>query len=360
MKGDFVSTPQIVVSNLSKTYRVPERQPGLKATLRSFVKRSYQEVRAVQEVNFTIQAGEVVGFIGPNGAGKTTTLKIISGLMHPTAGEARVAGEIPWERKASYLRQISMVMGNKSQVMWDIPPLDSYAVLGAIYRVPSADLKRRIDELASLLEVTGLLTKPARNLSLGERMKCELIASLLHYPSVLFLDEPTLGLDISTQRRLREFIGEYNRRTGATIILTSHYMADVEALCSRLMLIHQGQLLYDGPLTQLVKRLAPFKLIQLTLDGERANEAIELPAGVELIEQEGARLTLRASRNEIPAMTAQLLHTLSILDLTVEEPAIEAVIDQIYTDKNVTGPITPGRSGVGETVLSQAAVGGAW
>ena len=358
-----MATPQIVVSNLSKTYRVPEREPGLKATLRSLVRRKYQEVPAVQAINFTVQAGEVVGFIGPNGAGKTTTLKIIAGLMHPTAGEARVAGEIPWQRRPSYLHQISMVMGNKSQVMWDIPPLDSYAVLGAIYRVPKAELARRIDELATMLDVTELLTKPARNLSLGERMKCELIASLLHYPAVLFLDEPTLGLDVSTQRRLREFIGEYNRRTGATIILTSHYMADVEALCPRLMVIDQGKLLYDGPLAQLVQRIAPFKLIQLTLDPERVNGHPPLPAGVEMIEQEGERVTLRANRQSTPAVTAHLLNTLPILDLSVTEPSIEAVIDQIYTDKGVGERI--GANGAGQAtdapvLASQGAAGGAW
>lgn len=333
-----MSVPQIEVVNLSKIYRVPQRQPGLKASVQSFFKRSYQEVPAVQEVSFSIQAGEVVGFIGPNGAGKTTTLKIISGLMHPSAGEARVAGHIPWQRQPDYLRQMSMVMGNKSQVMWDIPPLDSFVVLGAIYRVPTDTLKARIDELATLLDVTDLLTKPARNLSLGERMKCELIASLLHYPSVLFLDEPTLGLDISTQRRLREFIGEYNRRTGATIILTSHYMADVEALCSRLMVIHHGSLLYDGPLAQLVHRIAPFKLIQLTLDGERRAEGeLALPAGVELLEQEREQMTLRANRKAVPQVTAHLLNSLPIMDLNVVEPSIEAVIDQIYTDQSVSG-----------------------
>jgi ABC-2 type transport system ATP-binding protein len=358
-----VSESQIVVTNLSKTYRVPDRQAGLKATLQSFVKRSFQEVPAVQEISFSIQAGEVVGFIGPNGAGKTTTLKIVSGLMHPTSGEVRVAGEIPWQRRPSYLSQISMVMGNKSQVMWDIPPLDSYAVLGAIYRVPANELRRRIDELASLLDVTDLLTKPSRNLSLGERMKCELIASLLHYPAVLFLDEPTLGLDISTQRRLREFIDEYNRRTGATIILTSHYMADVEALCSRLMVIHHGRLIYDGRLSQLVQRIAPFKLIQLTLDSERTNGEIEFPAGAEVVEQENERLTLRASRNAIPAITAQLLNTLPILDLTVEEPSIEAVIDQIYTEQSVPGqiaanPPVPSHVVTGQSV-SQSVAGGA-
>jgi ABC-2 type transport system ATP-binding protein len=229
-------------------------------------------------------------------------------------------------------------------------------VLGAIYRVPGSELKRRIDELATMLDATDLLTKPSRNLSLGERMKCELIASLLHYPSVLFLDEPTLGLDVSTQRRLREFIGEYNRRTGATIILTSHYMADVEALCSRLMVIDQGKLLYDGLLSQLVQRIAPFKLIQLTLDLERAPDKPVLPAGAEIIEQEGERMTIRASRNGTPAVTAQLLNTLPILDLTVAEPAIEAVIDQIYTDKCVSGQMGTS-NGVANPNLAPNAVG---
>jgi ABC-2 type transport system ATP-binding protein len=320
--------------------------------LRSFVRRTYQEVRAVQEISFSVQEGEMVGFIGPNGAGKTTTLKMIAGLMHPTSGEARVVSEIPWQRTPSYLRRISMVMGNKSQVMWDIPPLDSYAVLGAIYRVPKSDLKQRIDELATLLEVGDLLTKPARNLSLGERMKCELIAALLHHPSVLFLDEPTLGLDVSTQRRLREFIGEYNRRTGATIILTSHYMQDVEALCSRLIVIHHGQLLYDGPLSQLVQRIAPFKLVKLTLDTERTIADLDLPAGAEIVQQEGEQLTIRVGRHATPGVTAQLLNTLPILDLTVEEPAIEAVIDQIYTDKSISGHFETGNGVVADLVPS--------
>jgi ABC-2 type transport system ATP-binding protein len=211
--------------------------------------------------------------------------------------------------------------------------------------------------LAALLDVNALLTKPARNLSLGERMKCELIASLLHYPSVLFLDEPTLGLDVSTQRRLRDFIGEYNRRTGATIILTSHYMADVKALCSRLIVIHQGKLLYDGPLSQLVQRIAPFKLIQLTLDTERANGSPSLPLGAEIVEQEGEHMTIRAGRSATPAITAQLLNSLPILDLTVEEPAIEAVIDQIYTDKSISGQIGASNGAAGVT-LAQSAVGG--
>ena len=269
---------QVHVRSLQKSYRVPVRETGLKA-LRGVVRRQHSTVEAIRDISFDIEPGEIVGFIGPNGAGKTTTLKILSGLLHPTAGEVLVAGEIPWERRPDYLRQISMVMGNKSQVMWDIPSLDSYVVLGEIYRVPPRELQRRIDELAAMLGVTDLIAKPVRMLSLGERMKCELVASLLHQPAVLFLDEPTLGLDVSVQRRLREFIREYNRRTGATIILTSHYMADVEALCSRLLVIHEGKLIYDGALAGLIEKLAPFKLIRLTLDGDHADGALDLPLG---------------------------------------------------------------------------------
>ncbi len=321
---------QVHVRSLQKSYRVPVRETGLKA-LRGVVRRQHSTVEAIRDISFDIEPGEIVGFIGPNGAGKTTTLKILSGLLHPTAGEVLVAGEIPWERRPDYLRQISMVMGNKSQVMWDIPSLDSYVVLGEIYRVPPRELQRRIDELAAMLGVTDLIAKPVRMLSLGERMKCELVASLLHQPAVLFLDEPTLGLDVSVQRRLREFIREYNRRTGATIILTSHYMADVEALCSRLLVIHEGKLIYDGALAGLIEKLAPFKLIRLTLDGDHADGALDLPLGAELIERENGTITLRASRADTAAVTARLLGALPVVDLAVENPPIEAVIDQIYT-----------------------------
>lgn len=323
----------IHVRCLKKTYQIPVREAGLVSSVRSLFHRRYTAVEAVQDVSFDIQPGEVVGFIGPNGAGKTTTLKILSGLLHPTQGEVRVAGEIPWERKPDYLRQISMVIGNRSQMTWDIPPLDTYAVLAEIYRVPPRELHSRMDELAAMLDIRDLLTKPVRNLSLGERMKCELVASLLHHPAVLFLDEPTLGLDVSTQRRLREFIRDYNRRTGATIILTSHYMADVEALCSRLMVIHHGRLIYDGALTGLVQQLAPFKLIRLTLNGGCSGIPDELTSHVTVTEQDDdGHLTLRTSRDQVAAITARLLETLPVVDLAVEEPPIEAVIDQFYTE----------------------------
>jgi ABC-2 type transport system ATP-binding protein len=319
---------QIVVRELSKTYRVPEREPGLVASLKSLVKRTTRDVEAVRDVSFAVEPGEMVGFIGPNGAGKTTTLKMLSGLLHPTAGEAHVLGFTPWERKADYLRQISMVMGNKSQMLWDIPPLDTFRVLAEIYHVEPADYKHTLDELVALLEMEDLLTKPVRNLSLGERMKCELVAGLLHRPRVLFLDEPTLGLDVSMQGRLRRFLADYNRRSGVTVILTSHYMADVAALCPRVVLIHHGRLLYDGELSGLAERLAPFKLIRVTV-GADCQSAL-LPTGVDVIEQENGRITLRVARSEAPAVTAHLLGALPVADLSVEDPPIEAVIDQIY------------------------------
>jgi ABC-2 type transport system ATP-binding protein len=285
-------------------------------------------VEAVRDVSFAVESGEMVGFIGPNGAGKTTTLKMLSGLLHPTAGEAQVLGFTPWKRKPTYLRQISLVMGNKSQMLWDIPPLDTFRVLAEIYHVESTDYKRTLDELVELLDMEDLLTKPVRNLSLGERMKCELVAGLLHHPQVMFLDEPTLGLDVSMQGRLRRFLANYNQRSGVTVILTSHYMADVMALCPRVILIHHGQLLYDGDLSGLAERLAPFKLIRVAPSG--SNCQFDLPQDIDIIEQENGRLTLRVARSEAPSLTAHLLNTLPVADLSVEDPPIEAVIDQIY------------------------------
>jgi ABC-2 type transport system ATP-binding protein len=329
--------PQILVRNLSKTYRVPERDPGLAAAVKSLVRRQYRDVEAVREISFSVGAGEIVGFIGPNGAGKTTTLKMLAGLLHPTAGEACVAGYTPWERRPAYLRRISMVLGNKSQMIWDIPPMDSFRVLGEIYSVPQPQLRQTLDELIDLLEMRALMTKPVRNFSLGERMKCELVAGLIHRPTVLFLDEPTLGLDVTMQNRLRRFVADYNRLRGATVILTSHYMADVAALCPRVILIHHGRLLYDGPLSGLAGRLAPFKLIRVVVNGGEKNGAagMELPRGAELIGREDNRLTLRVARADAPAVTAHLLNSLPIVDLAVEDPPIEAVIDQVYQEGQV-------------------------
>jgi len=321
---------QIVVWDLRKVYHVPLKEAGFLASLKGLGRRTYKRVEAVEEISFSVQAGEVVGFLGPNGAGKTTTLKMLAGLLYPTSGEARVAGFLPWEKRPEYLRRISMVMGNKSQLLWDIPPLDTFHVLGAIYHVPRQELKKTVDELVELLDMGELLNKPVRNFSLGERMKCELVAALLHRPEVLFLDEPTLGLDVSMQGRLRGFVAEYNRRTGATVILTSHYMADVMALCPRVIFIHQGRLLYDGELTALARQLAPFKLIRVALSQPMADGLADLPRAATVLEQGDKGLTLRVDRGKAPALTAHLLSTLPVADLAVEDPPIEAVIDQIY------------------------------
>lgn len=320
----------ITVNRLSKIYRVPQRGEGLVESVKSLLHRKYLDVQAVQDINFSIEQGEIVGFIGPNGAGKTTTLKMLAGLLHPTSGDAIISGYIPWERKTGFLQSISMVLGNKSQMLWDIPPLDTFRVLGEIYQVPQREYSQTLDELVNLLDMRDLLSKPVRNLSLGERMKCELVAGLLHRPKVMFLDEPTLGLDVSMQARLRLFLKEYNLRTGATMILTSHYMADVTSLCPRVILIHHGHLIYDGELGGLSLRLAPFKIIRFSvLNGEND---MAIPSGVDVLPQEDERIVWRANRKDAPAITSYLLDHGSLTDLTVEDPPIEAVIDQIYTE----------------------------
>jgi ABC-2 type transport system ATP-binding protein len=327
---------RIEARGLTKIYRVAERGEGLGAALAAFVRRQYRDVEAVREVSFTIEAGEIVGFIGPNGAGKTTTLKMLAGLLYPSGGGARVAGYIPWERKHGFLRSISMVLGNKSQMIWDIPPLDSFRVLGEIYEVGKREFQETVDELIELLEMGEILSKPVRTLSLGERMKCELVAGLLYRPRVLFLDEPTLGLDVSMQNRLRAFFKEYNRRSGATVILTSHYMADVTALCPRVILIHRGCLLYDGGLAVLSAQLAPFKIVRLTM--AKGNNGLDLhPFGqsVRMMGEENGVYTLRVDRDATAQVTAGLLNHYQLADLTVEDPAIEAVIDQVYQEGSV-------------------------
>jgi ABC-2 type transport system ATP-binding protein len=321
----------IQVDRLSKTYQVAEREGGFTASVRGFIHRKYSDVHAVQQVSFTIQSGEVVGFLGPNGAGKTTTLKMLSGLLFPTGGKVQVLGYTPWDRKREFLQSITLVMGQRNRLSWDIPAADSFLLNQAIYRLPDTDFKRTLKELDELLELSPILRKPVRNLSLGERMKCELAAGLLHRPKVLFLDEPTIGLDITAQARIRSFLSEYNRRTGATILLTSHYMADVTALCERILIIHQGRLKYDGGLTELSRRIAPFKLIGVELGApcpcDLSRYGLPMP-----VEDGDGKQFVQVSAQDVASITARMLAELPIHDLTIEDPPIEDVIEQAFEE----------------------------
>ena len=319
----------ITVDTLSKTYQVSEREGGFGAAVRSFFKRTYRDVRAVDSVSFQIEPGEVVGFLGPNGAGKTTTLKMLSGLLHPTGGQARVLGYTPWELKPGYLSSMTLVMGQRNRLSWDIPAADSFLLNQAIYRIPDAEFKRTLDELDELLELKAIIKKPVRNLSLGERMKCELAAGLLHRPKVLFLDEPTIGLDISAQVRIREFLKEYNRRSGATILLTSHYMADVTALCERVIIIHQGKLKYDGGLNDLARKIAPFKLIGIRL-GDSATYDLSRYGTPAAGDEESEMSFIQVRADQVTSVTARLLADLPVHDITITDPPIESVIEQAF------------------------------
>jgi ABC-2 type transport system ATP-binding protein len=324
-----VTAPDIDVAELRKTFVVPVREAGLRAALRGLVRRRHRQVEAVAGASFQIAPGEVVGFLGPNGAGKTTTLKMLSGLLYPTAGQVSVLGHVPWRREREFLRQMALVMGNRNQLQWDIPALDSYEMQRAIYRIPEATFRRTRDELVELLELGDLVRKPVRNLSLGERMKAELVGVLLHTPRVLFLDEPTIGLDVTSQKRVRGFVAEYNRRHGATVLLTSHYMADVLALCRRVIVIHQGRILFDGDLGALTARFSASKTISVTLA-----EPLEDPGRYgELVAAEGLRVVLKVDRAAASAVAARLLADHQVTDLTIEDPPIDDVIDRVFTDK---------------------------
>jgi ABC-2 type transport system ATP-binding protein len=323
--------PAIHIHDLHKTYVVSEREAGVRAALQSLVHRRTERINAVDGISFDVSGGEVVGFLGPNGAGKTTTLKMLSGLLHPTAGEVTVLGHVPWKREKPFLRQITLVMGQRNQLIWDIPVIDSFELNRAVYRIQGSDYRRTLDELTQLLELGPLLHKPVRNLSLGERMKCEIAAALLHLPQVVFLDEPTIGLDVTMQRRIRGFIAEYNRRFGATVLLTSHYMADVEALCRRVIVIHLGRLLFDGDLSALVERFTAHKTIVVQLGDCQK----DLSSYGEVMSCEEGYVTLRVPKAETARVTERLLADLPVIDLTVEDPPIEEVIERVFAQEAV-------------------------
>jgi ABC-2 type transport system ATP-binding protein len=312
------------------TYRAPVRESGWKATLGSVLHRRYREVPAVQDVSFTLRRGEVVGFIGPNGAGKTTTMKILSGLLHATSGDVQVLGFSPWQRRADFLRRIAFIRGSQpvggSQ---ELTVLDSLQYQRLLYEVPLPEYRRNLDELTSLLDLEDLLHRQLRALSLGEKMRAGLALALLYRPEVMFLDEPTLGLDVSGATSIRRFVASYAEQTGATVLLTSHYMADVASLCPRLVLIDHGQVKYDGKLDELAARLSPYKLVRLT--APLADEASIRAAG-ELVESDNGTWVLRVPREEVARTTARLLTDFEVADLAVEEPPLEVVIDRAYRE----------------------------
>ncbi|NVJ01943.1 ATP-binding cassette domain-containing protein [Myxococcus sp. AM009] len=320
----------ISVRGLRKHYQVHQRPPGLKAALRSLVHRSYTTVKAVDGISFDIRPGERVGFLGPNGAGKTTTLKVLSGLLHPSDGEVTVDGHVPQQREEAFLKKIMLVMGQKQQLLWDLPPAETFELNRAIYDVPQAQYKKTISDLIELLEIGDLIGKPTRQLSLGERMKCELAAALIHQPRVLFLDEPTIGLDVAMQATMRTFIKEYNEKYGATLILTSHYMDDVAALCPRVIVIDKGLLSYDGGLDALVQRVRPEKRVVLRLSGE-VDVARLSPLG-RVVTHEPGMAVLQVQQEAVNATVTRALSTLPVMDLTVENAPLEEVMSELFAE----------------------------
>jgi ABC-2 type transport system ATP-binding protein len=320
----------ISVENLIKHYRVHTRPPGLLSALRSLVRRRYDTVPAVDGISFEIGERERVGFLGPNGAGKTTTLKALSGLLHPTSGEIRVAGFRPAARESAFLRSIMLVMGQKQQLLWDLPPSETFELNRAIYDIPRPDFRTTLDELVALLEISEVIGKPTRQLSLGERMKCELAAALLHHPQVLFLDEPTIGLDVTMQSVVRRFIKDYNERHGATVLLTSHYMADVAALCPRILVIDHGRITYDGSLDGLVRAARLDKRLVLRL-GQPVARADLLALGAEIVSHEEAQAVLQVKQEALNGVVSLALGRLPVVDLTVEDPPLEEVLSDLFS-----------------------------
>jgi ABC-2 type transport system ATP-binding protein len=333
MKRKITYMSVIEVHNLKKYYKVHQKEPGLSGSIKSLFSRKYYDVKAVDGVSFDIGEGELVGFIGPNGAGKTTTLKSLSGLLYPTSGQVSVLGYTPWDRKPAFQKQFSLVMGQKNQLWWDLPAIESFTLNKEIYEVPDTQYKKTLDELVDLLEVRDQLKVQVRKLSLGQRMKMELIASLIHSPKILFLDEPTIGLDVVMQKKMREFISEYNRRYNATIILTSHYMDDVKELCTRVIIIDQGKLIFDGALDEIIKKFADHKLITVVFSQDVTEKDLKKIGVVKSFEAPKAVISVK--RESVNKAAAHLLENFSVADLNIEEPQIEDIIREVFTGKDL-------------------------
>jgi len=322
--------PAIEVRNLCKTYRVYQKRAGGLAAFRDLFSRKFREVQAVRDVSFQIEKGEMVAFLGPNGAGKTTTLKLLSGLIFPSSGTATVLGHVPWKRENAYRRRFALVMGQKNQLWWDLPARDSFRLHKEIYRIDGPVFDRRMEELTELLEVKQLIAQPVRELSLGERMRMELIAALLHEPEVLLLDEPTIGLDVVSQRRVQEFLKEYQAKQQITVILTSHYMKDVEALCQRAVIINEGEVKHDGPLCDIVDRFSTHKVIDLEFSD--ANVPSDLGRFGEVFETTASRARLRVPRTKVPELLAGVLAAYTnVEDVGVHDRPLEEVIAEMFT-----------------------------
>lgn len=320
--------PQVNVKNLVKTYKTAEKEPGLVGSIKSLFHRKYNEVRAVNGVSFNVEEGELVGFIGPNGAGKTTTLKCLTGLLYPTSGEVSVLGHKPWERKNEFLKNIAFVMGQKNQLWWDLPPMETFLLNKEIYELSDPHFEKTLDDLAALLDAQEILKTPTKKLSLGQRMKCELIAALLHTPKVLFLDEPTIGLDVVVQKKLREFIKDYNQKYKSTIILTSHYMKDVQALAERVIIINSGKILYNGKLANLIKKFSPYKTISVVL--KKPVEKNDFAKLGQVKSFEYPKVTISVKSKESNQVAAEILTNMPVEDINIEEADIEDIIRQVF------------------------------
>ncbi len=322
------AVPHVRALGLTKQFRVPRRAPGLRAAMRALFRREYSDVAAVRDLSFTLAAGERVGFLGPNGAGKTTTLKLLAGLLHPSAGTIEVAGFTPASRAPEFLRTISLVMGQKRQLSWDLPAVDTFAFHRVVYDIEPAVYRRRLDELVTLLAISEVMHRPVRQLSLGERMKCELVAALLHGPTLLFLDEPTIGMDVAMQLAIREFIRRYNREHGATILLTSHYMEDVAALCPRILVIDGGSLRFDGTISELTRRIRPLRRVSVYADALPAAEALAELGHV--ITADRGHLVLDVAPPQVPAVVQALLALPGAHDLGVHDAPLEEVMRELF------------------------------
>ena len=321
----------IEVQGLTKSFRTYKKAPGLGGAVRGLFSRQFESTTAVRDVNFRVEPGELVGFLGANGAGKTTTLKMLAGLLHPSGGTARVLGYVPWKREDGYRRQFALLLGQKNQLWWDLPARESLELNGKIYGLEPAAFQHTVDELTELLLVRDKLNVMVRELSLGERMKFELIAALLHRPKVLFLDEPTIGLDVISQKIVREFLREYNTNSGTTILLTSHYMADIEALCRRVIIIDKGTLFFDGQLSEVLDRFADFKLITIQCDAKKSCPREGLEKFGEVVEHTDASVKLKVKRDRVIAVCKALLDELPVTDIDIQEVPIEDIVRQIFT-----------------------------